>query len=105
MSLPQWVRQSGLAGRSRAHVDALARPTPQAGALVYTWDGTNYAGQPVAPGEYRVFVEASLRWENRVVHTATIRLGEAGRVAATARHYGDGTAERGMIGPVTVTVF
>ena len=104
-SVPQWVRQSGLAGRNQAHVDAFAGPTPMTGALRYVWDGRNYAGQPVPPGEYRVFVEASLRWDNRALHTAVIRLGEAGQVRATVQHFGTSTAERGMIGPVTVRSF
>jgi len=102
-SIPQWVRQSGLAGRNQAHIDALAGPTPRTGTIRHVWDGRNYAGQPVPPGEYRVFVEASLRWENRVVYTAAIRLGETGRVNATPEFFGDRTQERGMIGPVTVT--
>jgi len=102
-SVPQWVRQSGLAGRNQAHVDALAGPTPRTGAVSHAWDGRNYAGQAVPPGEYRVFVEGSLRWENRVVYTAVIRLGETGRVIATPEFFGDRAQERGMIGPVTVT--
>jgi len=102
-SLPQWVRQSGLAGRNQAHVDALTGPTPQAGTLRYTWDGRNYAGQLAPPGEYRVFVEGSLRWDDRVVYTAVVRLGETGQVNATPEFFGTGTAERGMIGPVRVT--
>jgi len=102
-SLPQWVRQSGLAGRSRAHIDALTGPTPGAGTLSYTWDGRDYAGRQAPPGEYRVLVEASLRWENRVVHTATITLGGTGRVVATPEFFGERPQERGMIGPVTVT--
>jgi len=102
-SLPQWVRQSGLAGRNQPHVDALTGPTPGTGMLRYVWDGTDYAGRAVPAGEYRIFVEASLRWDNRVVHTAVIRLGGTGQVRATSRYYGASTAERGMIGPVTVT--
>jgi len=102
-SIPQWVRQSGLAGRNRADIDAFAGPTPRTGALSHVWDGRNHAGQAVPPGEYQVFVEASLRWDDRVVYTAIIRLGETGRVTATPVFFGDRTQERGMIGPVTVT--
>jgi len=102
-SLPQWVRQSGLAQRSRGHVDALTGPTPRTGPLRFAWDGRNYAGQAVPPGEYRVFVEASLRWDDRVLYTAAIRLGGTGQVNAAPEFFGTGTAERGMIGPVTVT--
>ena len=103
-SVPQWVNRSGLAGRGHAHIDALAGPTPQTGVLSYLWDGRNYAGQPVPPGEYQIFVEGSLRWENRVLYTAVVRLGEAGQVSAVPMFFGDSTQERGMIGPVTVAV-
>ncbi|MCL2599658.1 MAG: DUF2271 domain-containing protein [Treponema sp.] len=107
-SLPQWVRQSGLAQRNQAQVDALTGPTPGTGTLRYVWDGMDYAGRAVPQGEYRLFVEASLRWDDRVLYTAVVRLGGAERagtrrVNATARYFGTGTAERGMIGPVTVT--
>jgi len=103
-SIPQWVSQSSLAGRDQAHVDALAGPTPPTGALSYLWDGRDYAGQAVPPGEYRVFVEGSLRWENRVLYTAVVRLDEAGQVNAEYEFFGESTQERGMIGLVTVTV-
>jgi len=103
-SIPQWVRQSGVAGRDQAYVDALAGPTPRTGATRHVWDGRDYAGQAVSPGEFRVFVEASLRWYDRVVHSAVVRLGEAGQVIAEPEFFGDRTGERSMIGPVTVTV-
>jgi len=96
------VRQSGLAGRNQAHVDALTGPTPRTGSLRYVWDGRNHAGQLAPQGEYRVFVEASLRWDDRVVYTAVVRLGETGQVSAASEFFGDRTEERGMIGPVTV---
>ena len=103
-SIPQWVRQSSLAERDQAHVDALAGPTPPTGTLSYVWDGRDYAGQAVPLGEFRVFVEGSLRWENRVLYTAIVRLDEAGQVSATPEFFGESTQERGMVGPVTVTV-
>ena len=103
MSLPLWVGQSGLAGRSRAHVDAFAGATPRAGPVRFAWDGRDYAGQAVPAGEYRVFVEGSLRWENRVLYTAAIMLGEAGQASAAAEFFGPDVGDRGMLGPVTVT--
>jgi len=102
-SLPRWAAQSGLAGRDRAHVDALTGPTPGAGALRFAWDGRDYAGRAAPPGEYRVFVEGSLRWQCRVLYSAAIRLGASGRAAAQAEFFGDSIRERGMIGPVTVS--
>ena len=103
LSLPLWVKQSNLAGKSKAQVDALTGPTPKNGNLRYVWDGTDSAGRSVPAGEYRVLVEATLRNENAVLYTATIKLGERGKAAAQARYSGSSAAERGMIGQVTVS--
>jgi hypothetical protein len=103
LSVPLWVKQSGLSGMNKSQIDALTGPTPRAGTLRYVWDGTNQAGLAAAAGVYRVFVEATLRNENRVLYTADITLGESGAVTPQPRYFGNGAAERGMIGQVTVT--
>ena len=103
LSIPQWVKRSNLAGMNKTQIDAITGPTPKSGNLRYTWDGTDSTGRTVSAGEYRVFVEATLRNENQVIYTATVKLGEKGQTAARAQYAGSGTAERGMIGPVTVT--
>ena len=103
-SLPQWVKQSNIAGMNKTQIDALTGPTPKAGDLRYVWDGTDSTGRTVSAGEYRVLVEATLRNENQVIYTATVKLGEKGQTTARAQYAGSGTAERGMIGPVTVTI-
>jgi len=103
MSLPLWSERSGLAGRSREHVDALAGPTPRSGSFHYYWDGRDHSGAEVPPGEYRILVEASLRWEDRSLHTAVLRLGESGTAVADVEFFGERVAERGMVGSVTVT--
>lgn len=60
MSLPVWVKRSGLAQMDQARVDALTSATPQAGKQVLVWDGRNDSGQPVPDGTYRVVLEATL---------------------------------------------
>jgi len=102
LSLPLWVKQSNLADIDKARIDAITGPTPKNGTLRYNWDGKDSAGQTLANGEYRIFVEATLRNENRVLYTAVVKLGEKGQSAAQAQYFGPGAAERGMIGPVTV---
>jgi hypothetical protein len=88
---------------NKSRIDALTGATPRSGTLRYVWDGTSEAGLAAAAGTYRVFVEATLRNENRVLYTADITLGESGAVTPQPRYFGNGTAERGMIGQVTVT--
>jgi hypothetical protein len=103
LSIPLWVKQSGLSEMNKSQIDALTGSTPRGGTLRYVWDGTNQAGLAAATGSYRVFVEATLRNENRVLYTADITLGESGAVTPQPRYFGNAAAERGMIGQVTVT--
>jgi hypothetical protein len=102
-SIPLWVKQSGLGGMNKSQIDALTGPTPRSGTLRYVWDGTNQAGLAAEAGAYKVFVEATLRNENRVLYTADITLGGSGVVTPSPRYFGNSTAERGMIGQITVT--
>jgi len=102
-SLPQWVRQANPAGMNKTQIDAITGPTPQSGPLHYYWDGTDSTGRTVSIGEYRVIVEGTLRNENRVLYTAAFKLGERGQTTAQVQYFGSNTADRGMLGPVTVT--
>ena len=102
-SIPLWVKQSNLAGMPTARIDAISGATPKKGVLHFTWNGTDNDGRSLPAGEYRIFVEATLYYENRVLYTAAVRLGESGQTTAQAQYFGASTKERGMIGPVTVT--
>jgi hypothetical protein len=103
-SIPDWVKQSGLAGMSKAQVDAFTGATPKPGVLNYRWDGTNQAGETLPPGEYRVFLEASLRSENRVLYSATVQLGaSSGPVELQPQYFGNDTKVRAMISGVKVS--
>jgi hypothetical protein len=101
-SIPQWVKQSGLAEMNKSQVDAITGPTPKGGTLRYVWDGKNKSGAAAPQGEYRVFVEATLRSENRVLYSGSIRLGSPSGTQAELKpqYSGSSTAERGMIGQV-----
>ena len=71
-SIATWVSKSGLAAMKKTEVDAITGATPNTGSLSYTWDTTDAAGNAVAPGEYKFFVEGSLRWKNSVLYSGTI---------------------------------
>jgi hypothetical protein len=104
-SIPDWVKQSGLANMNKVQVDALTGATPKAGVLRYRWDGTGQAGAALPPGEYRVFLEASLRNENRVLYSAPVQLGAAsGPVELRPQYFGNDTKVRAMISGVNVSV-
>jgi flagellar hook assembly protein FlgD len=71
--------------------------------LTYTWDGTDSRGAAVPNGDYVIFLEGTLRWENQVLYRAQIRLGRDPADAEVSVEYtGDSGAERVMIGGVTV---
>ena len=102
-SIPVWVKKSGLADMTGAQIDALTGVTPRTGNLTYTWDGTNSRGAAVPAGNYVIYLEATLRWENQVLYRAPIRLGQ-GPVApeVSVEYTGDPGSERVMIGDVKV---
>ena len=103
-SIPDWVRRSGLSSLNRREVDAFSGATPRTGTLSYRWDGRDRNGNPLPPGEYRVFLEATLRGENRLLCSAPFTLGSSNPAEAevTTEYFGSGTSERGMIQGVRV---
>jgi hypothetical protein len=102
-SIPDWVKQSGIASMSKTQVDALTGATPRTGSLRYRWDGTDQAGAAAPAGEYRVFLEASLRDQNRVLYSAPVQLGASSApVELEPRYFGGDTKVRAMISGVKV---
>lgn len=113
-AIPAWVERSQIASMSKSGADAVAGATPKAGALAYTWDLTDEQGTAVAPGDYTVFVEGSLRWKNRVLYRGTIAVGgDPAAVQADAEYFYEESEdqpaltevskENSMIGAVTIT--
>ena len=109
-AIPVWVERSGVA--QMENVDAITSATPKSGALQYTWDLTNDAGERVPDGTYRYFVEGTIRWKNHVLYTGEITLnGEAASSQASAEYayvasddspaLTDAAPEHGMITNVT----
>ncbi|MCL1905695.1 MAG: DUF2271 domain-containing protein [Clostridiales bacterium] len=76
-SIALWVERSGLASMSQAGIDAITGATPASGTLSYTWDLTDTNGNAVLPGEYRFFVEGTLRWANSLLYSGVITVGDA----------------------------
>jgi hypothetical protein len=110
-SIPLWVERSGLADMSDERIDAITGATPKTGPLEYVWDLTDENGNPMPDGTYKFFVEASLRWKNRVLCSGEIAVGgtptTAEAPAAFSYEASDGQSaltadapENGMIGTV-----
>ncbi|MCL2266021.1 MAG: DUF2271 domain-containing protein [Treponema sp.] len=102
-SIPIWIKKSNRAEMTQAQVDAVSGVTPQTAAQIYTWDGTDSSGKAVPAGNYVLFLEGTLRWENQVLYRAPFALGKgASAVQVSAEYAGDSTAEHGMIRDVKV---
>ena len=75
-SIALWVEKSDLASMQKSEVDAIAGATPKTGNLSYSWDLTDSKGNTVQPGEYKFFVEGTLRWKNYVLYSGVITIGD-----------------------------
>ena len=76
--VPTWVKHVGADNLTDEQLDAFTGATPaQGGIQTFTWDFTDQAGQPVAKGSYRFYVEATYNGESVVTHTGTVNFGEA----------------------------
>jgi hypothetical protein len=105
-SIPVWVKKSGLANLTSTQIDAITGATPKTGTLKYTWDGTDLNGAGVPAGNYFLFLEATLRWDNQVLYRAPIRLGQgSSAVEVTVEYKGDAGADKNMIADVKAKTF
>ena len=75
-SIALWAEKSGLADMPKSEVDAISGATPKAGRQTYTWDLTSSSGDTVPSGEYRFFIEGTLRWKNYVLYSCIIEIGD-----------------------------
>jgi len=105
-SIPLWVSKSGLSALPKKDIDAFSGATPRTGTQSYRWDGTDKNGNPLPSGEYQLFLEATLRGDNRVLYSASITLGNSQGIPTetfvAARYFGSSTSEWGMIEDVRV---
>ena len=116
-SIPLWAEKSGLAFMSQSEVNAVAGATPRtSGNLSYTWDLTDTDGNAVLPGEYKFFVEGSLRWSNRVIYSGIIEIGKMSaateadvefifEASPNGERLNNDSPEVSMIGAVTANYF
>ena len=113
-SIAIWVEKSGIASMPSYYVDAISGATPQTGEITCVWNLADVDGNAVPPGEYRFFVEGTLRWKNYVLYSGVIEIGNAPvTVQADAEFIYEGSGnqsaltsdspENAMIGAVTAT--
>ncbi|RCV50132.1 DUF2271 domain-containing protein [Marinitenerispora sediminis] len=76
MSLSLWRETSGWESASQAEVESASRPAQPSGRHTVYWDGADRDGRPVPAGRYTYRIEGNIRWENRVLHSGTITVGD-----------------------------
>ena len=114
-SIALWVEKSGIASMPDYYVDAISGATPKAsGSQSYTWNLKDINGDTVPHGEYKIFVEGTLRWKNRVLYTAVVTIGDVPEAVEADAEFFYETSDRqaaltsdspenSMIGAVTVS--
>lgn len=102
-NLPHWIKASNVEKMPRKKMDAISGATPGSRHVAKIWDLTDEDGDPVAPGEYTVYLEGSIRRENQVLYRAQIHVGaEASSVEPIPEYAGKEEKERDMINNVRV---
>ena len=77
-SLAIWVEKSNIAAMPDYYVDAISGATPKSsGNQSFSWNLKDINGDTVPSGEYRVFIEGTLRWKNYVIYSAVIEINDA----------------------------
>ena len=102
VSISEWVKKSGLAKLNKTEIDTFAGATPKEGAIKYFWNCTDKTGKPVADGEYKFFLEGTLRGENKVIYSGIIKIGnEKNEAIVKTDYFGNGAEkEKSMLGAV-----
>lgn len=102
-NLPRWIHASNVEKMPRKKMDAISGATPGSRRVVKVWDLTDEDGAPVAPGEYTVYLEGTIRRENQVLYRTQIQVGgEGSAIDPTPEYAGKDEKERDMISNVHV---
>ena len=113
-SIAIWVAKSDIAAMPDYYADAISGATPRAsGSQSYAWNLKDINGDTVPPGEYKVFVEGTLRWKNYVLYCGVITIGDITVAVESDAEFvyeasdkqsalTSGSPENAMIGAVTV---
>ena len=105
-SIPKWVSAAQPANKSDIQIDAISGATPRNGDYVFTWDFTDYNGNPVTETEFRFFFEGTMNNEDDVLYTGVISTGTKQWSDTPAPIYTMQDSEyKGMLSNVRVSYF
>ncbi|MFC4563947.1 DUF2271 domain-containing protein [Nocardiopsis mangrovi] len=93
-SLVEWRAAAQWESAPQDEVESASRPAQDSGDQTLYWDGTDRTGRPVPPGDYVYRIEGNTSWENRIMFTGTITLGEEPSSSAAEQEFLPAAAER-----------
>lgn len=103
--VPTWVEHSGAADMSDEELDAFTGATPSdSGVQTFVWDFTDQQGEKVASGDYKVFLEATLFDNTRIIYSGDISTRETGEVEMVSIKSGSDERFDSMISEVKLVV-
>ncbi|RQD65448.1 MAG: DUF2271 domain-containing protein [Desulfonatronovibrio sp. MSAO_Bac4] len=76
LSLPEWREVSGWDSKQAQYVDGISGATPVSGNHQVYWDCRDSKDNLVDPGRYIYKMEGNIFWENRVVWTGEVEIGQ-----------------------------
>lgn len=103
-AIPTWVERSSIKTNSDIPIETIAGATPDTGEQKFVWNCVDQEGNPIPAGTYRYCVEGTIFWEDRVLYTGTIQVGdEPTSTEATAEFSTESAKNKTMLGTVTAS--
>ena len=98
LSLPEWRRTSNWEEAGTDYVDAVSGATPVSGWHTIIWDCRDEHGFSVAPGRYIYRIEGNIFWENMVIWSGEIQIGDSpDQSRAEARYIPERAHRKGIL--------
>jgi hypothetical protein len=104
-SISQWVTAAGLANMQQSEIDTISGATPQPGDYLVSWDFTDRNGNFVTGTQYHYFIEATMNFNEHVLFTGVITIGESLAYNPTPIFNPPDTRFHNMITNVRVTYY
>lgn len=74
-TLPTWKKKANISYLKKDDIDTISGATPKAGRLIFTWEEKNGDSSFLPSGDFKYFVECNYYWEDTVLYSGKIRVG------------------------------